>query len=414
MNRLKEYLQHRIRYSLINLVNLVMLSTACGTDLQTIDLEPPVALALGSGGGSGLCSAVLQEIFSFLSSQSSSSASGFSSPASPSPSVDYAITGRKNTTIKTSNHSSYMRSRIAKEHNANRVTMSMVLVKGKYVFDLLNPSPSSSSSSETNRPHIIRKHNRMNLMNITFIDLLNLLDFERIVGLLLGRRAGIFETLRNMKISVPVSTSASSMNRSRGRASTSLTANKIDLIASHATWNPGSSTSNMKNKNFVRENVEADYGYSSPLGHVNEEIGGDELENEEIIRDDIDNYNPTNTALSSTTSGVTSDDTASSLLISFHVSYGSIVAKKRNHLTFRFVCPCGDNWYEPGYDMNILAETIACLPNSPPSSVQAVSPLTMLLTVWFPFLLSLLFHFLLLSFTFSYTLSFSFANRIIV
>jgi hypothetical protein len=385
MNRLKEYLQHRIRYSLINLVNLVMLSTACGTDLQTIDLEPPVALALGSGGGSGLCSAVLQEIFSFLSSQSSSSsASGFSSPTSPSPSVDYAITGRKNTTIKTSNHSSYMRSRIAKEHNANRVTMSMVLVKGKYVFDLLNPSP-SSSSSETNRPHIIRKHNRMNLMNITFIDLLNLLDFERIVGLLLGRRAGIFETLRNMKIPVPVSTSASSMNRSKGRATTSSASNKIDLIASHATWNPGSSTSNMKNKNFVRENVEADYGYSSPLGHINGEIGGDELENEEIIRDDIDHYNPTNTALSSTTSGGTSDDTASSLLISFHVSYGSIMAKKRNHLTFRFVCPCGDNWYEPGYDMNILAETIACLPNSPPSSVQAISPLTMLLTVWFPF-----------------------------
>jgi hypothetical protein len=408
MNRLKEYLQHRIRYSLINLINLVMLSTACGTDLQTIDLEPPVALALGSGGGSGLCSAVLQEIFSFLSSQSTSSASGFASPTSPSPSVDYAITGRKNTTIKTSNHSSYMRSRIAKEHNANRVTMSMVLVKGKYVFDLLNPSP---SSSEMNRPHIIRKHNRMNLMNITFIDLLNLLDFERIVGLLLGRRAGIFETLRNMKIPVPVSNyAASSMNRSKGRATS--TANKIDLIASHATWNPGSSTSNMKNKNFVRENVEADYGYSSPLGHVNGEMGGgDELENEEIIRDDIDNYNPTNTALSSTTSGGTSDDTASSLLISFHVSYGSIMAKKRNHLTFRFVCPCGDNWYEPGYDMNILAETIACLPNSPPSSVQAISPLTMLLTVWFPFFA---FSFLTSLFLFLLYSVFSFANRIIV
>jgi hypothetical protein len=232
---------------------------------------------------------------------------------------------------QTAANQNFMTTRLLQEHQANHVTMSIVLVKGHQVFDLLSQSflnqstedyLAGYSANDPNRPRITRKNGRMVLANVTLVDLMNILDYERIVGLLLGRRAGIFEALNNL-------------NKHVVRNQTN------QFLSNYATWNtkaviPG--TANLANSRSRNQHVnagddihfhDANPNFEVNFNHPDGGEGPGMFPGEETLFDE-DHFK------------------TSTLMISFNVSYGSVLAKKKNYLNFRLVCPCGDSWNEPG------------------------------------------------------------------
>jgi hypothetical protein len=345
--RLKDYLKYRIRYSLTNFINQVIMCTSCAevNTANEMDLEPPVALALGTGGGTGLCSAILNEIFNFLhkskkgwipkTPNSSTSSTSFSSSKRGGGGNTYAP--------------SYVSTQVVQEHEENRITMSMALIKGKIIMDLLNPS-SATLSNQARKPRIVAKNGRMHLANVTQVDLLNVLDFERIIGLLLGRRVGLYEALKNMEKSVvaKIPFQIPKTNKEKKQA---------HALNAFATWNPHNNrnTSGGLGGNTTTYPQQQSSAHNSPNRSGNYEVNfhqpveehnflsnndEDDDEGTEVIDDDGD-------VITHEKDAILQEHTPS-LLISFNVSYGSILQKKRNNVTFRLICPCGDTWFQPG------------------------------------------------------------------
>ncbi len=312
MDRFYAYVRTRTRQAITNATNLVVLCTGCG-ETKPGELEPPVTLALGSGGGTGVTSCILEELFRFLS-PSGTAPNGSVYPLSM---LDESTGGR---TLKTAQHTSFVACRMNTQSMTSRVTLSAVLTKGFQMFDLLNQSvlqqiQDTSVGGNLNsivHPSIVQRGGNgqgdgpMALMNATMIDLKNPYDFERIVGLLLGRRVGIFEALQ----SINNKTNASRGGTVRGSPhrptvphstpgftpSGSIAA---DVLQSHATWNT------------AHWDASQHYDYDPAV------------------------YGSDNTFITS------------NLMISITVTYG-IAKFKKNHLTIRVVCPCGDTWAQPG------------------------------------------------------------------
>jgi hypothetical protein len=346
--RLKDYLKYRIRYSLTNFINQVIMCTSCAevNTANEMDLEPPVALALGTGGGTGLCSAILNEIFNFLHK----SKKGWipKTPNSSTSSISFSSSkrgGGGNTYAP-----SYVSTQVVQEHEENRITMSMALIKGKIIMDLLNPS-SATLSNQAKKPRIVAKNGRMHLANVTQVDLLNVLDFERIIGLLLGRRVGLYEALKNMEKSVvaKIPFQIPKTNKEKKQA---------HALNAFATWNPhnnrnasgglgGNTTtypqhSQQSSHNSPNRSGNYEVNFHQPVEEHNflNNTEDDDDEGTEVIDDDGD-------VITHEKDAILQEHTPS-LLISFNVSYGSILQKKRNNVTFRLICPCGDTWFQPG------------------------------------------------------------------
>lgn len=149
------------------------MATGCG-EAEKLEVEPPVTLVLGSAGGSGVVSAMLDEIFRYTSSTTPSGGrdrDGFST----STAADHAVAIASNQSR-----------RIA------RVTFSAVLVQGAKAVDLLSTTPGDSNGVAIKFDKASRQ---TALRGATWVDLQSTLDFERIVGLLLGRRTGMLEAL---------------------------------------------------------------------------------------------------------------------------------------------------------------------------------------------------------------------------
>lgn len=363
-DRLREYIKHRTKYSLTHVINQVYLCTSCG-EYSNIDLEPPVTLALGSGGGSGIGSAILQEVFRFIGADGNRPANAPIASIAASPYLGNNTLSSSSGKYKSSTAGSYVTTRLVQDHQANRVTMSVVLTNGQFLFDLLHPTAATNANdpfAASIAPQILRKStspHRVILSNVTQIDLLNIYDFERIIGLLLGRRAGIFETLRNMKQTVK--------HPSSFLANTARATLQSQLLNSHATWNAKTPANSAKKRRvgggssttIRQDDVEIDFGYNpnntsntsaSTTGrkgrrksqmdiHFDDEL--QPIEDDEVLPDEdfVNNAMDDERHVNMDTS---------SLLITFTVSYGSILAKRRNTVTFRLVCPCGDTWHDPG------------------------------------------------------------------
>ena len=71
------------------------------------------------------------------------------------------------------------------------------------------------------------------------------------------------------------------------------------------------------------------------------------------------------------------DSTEATMLISINVS--PLTAGKQSPIHFHFLCPYGDCWASPSQDLCLFAETLACFPHTPPSSVLKESLLTQML-----------------------------------
>lgn len=313
--KLSAYIRQRTRQALDMGTNVVYLCTSCGDVGDLNDggqLEAPVMLTLGAGGGSGIASSVLSEIFNYLSQYNAQVVSKPSYMSSNSP---YA--GTKPTRVC-------------------KVTMSAVVVSGQYIVDLLNTNTSNTKPPVIKRYGTSASSSFVALSGATLIELSSPMDYERIIGLLLGRRAGISHSLFTLRKMVAKQQQPQHTQRAQNslRSNRDFHGNLSTPLDSHASW---SSKSSMASENAAL------YG----------EDPNDAPENE----------------------------MASTLLLTFTASFGSAISKRNTNVTFRVLCPSGDHWYNPGLDMHMLQETICSLPHSPPPNVLSVSPLTMLLTV---------------------------------
>jgi hypothetical protein len=136
-------------------------------------LEPPMAMLLGDCGGQGLMSAVAEEIFSIKNK------SGYTA-------LQKTPTRR--------NHSD-------PQHPlelANTVLFTAVIVCDGVVVDLLGAPNRSGSSSKSQSQHrrckVSRRANgAYYIANVTRLQLKTAADYERVAGVLLGRRAALRE-----------------------------------------------------------------------------------------------------------------------------------------------------------------------------------------------------------------------------
>lgn len=120
--------------------NCVFICSGVGT---TNAIESSVTTALGTAGGTGVVAAIIEEIFAVAPSS---------------------------------------------------ISFSAVLVSGHTIVDLLSPvSGGGAGSGISKNPHILIKPTPT-LRHTTQISLSSRWDYERIVGLLLGRRGGLLET----------------------------------------------------------------------------------------------------------------------------------------------------------------------------------------------------------------------------
>jgi hypothetical protein len=329
---------------------MTFLCAGCGEGLMG-ELEPPVTLAVGTGGGTGVASQMLHEIFHYLSATTtyhpSSNASTYSGSTagssdlisgtmSPSP----ANRGHSSSSSMYANHtsSSFAAIKTNISSRTSRVTMSAVLVSGRHVVDLLtNPNTSNSNGNgkdgNAKRPMIRKLANSSHvaLANTTLIELSSQMDYERIIGLLLGRRSGIAHSLRTLysmmathskqDVSRMMSSSAGSTfgKSTRGTAIGHAVANAgiSTPLDPHATWSNRSNVSAFKQE--AAQSKQDGVLYDSQLTAIDDHV-------DESLETSF----------------------SSCLLLSFNVTIGATISKKGAQLAFRVICPSGENWHTPG------------------------------------------------------------------
>jgi hypothetical protein len=296
LQRLHTVLRTHTRHAILTGMNLTCIATGCG-ESNAQDVEPPVMLALGSAGGTGIVSALLEEIFRFTSSRP---VYGSERQLSSASLGDFAATN------------------LAAQRRLSRVCLSAVLVCRHRVLDLLN----SASSSESTPSIAVDSKQRAVLKSATWVDLQSAMDFERIVGLLLGRRTGLLEAMQQQQ-----------QQQQQQQAYSN----------PYATWDSASMAA----------------GSSATSQSSSRMLSADKL---------------------GTLGAVPVDEAPSTVLMVSVAVTCSMVSSKAQQLMFRVVCPCGQNWTQPGFDLNALAEVLSSLPHASPASILQASPLTALLT----------------------------------
>lgn len=212
--RLMVYSRLRTRQALLyHKPSLVFLTTVCGEDaniynrrhrntiIDSNTIEPPVAIVLGDNGDMGLISVVISEIFTTL-------------PHLQSKETQLANRFERKTI------SNAMKSKTnAKAHNdikANEPYVTMracVLLENNTIIDLL--CSNQDISAQVNRCSVDRqihnynqsgnkyptksgKYSKTVVVNATQIQLKKISDFDRIIGVIFGRRAAMNEFLARL------------------------------------------------------------------------------------------------------------------------------------------------------------------------------------------------------------------------
>jgi hypothetical protein len=181
---------------------------------------------------------------------------------------------------------------MALENKSPSVSLTAVLINGSTIVDMLS-NASQHSRAHQPQPRIQRRSGgEVVLSGVTTLDLSNVMDFERIIGLLLGRRTGINETIQSMQWAAEE------------------TGESLPL-STLATWTTPSLNPAMENWRRL------------------------ELLNEFS--------QPPKTSDSATRDVPSSSST---MMISFHIALGSTLFPKRM-VNVRVVCPCGKDWSLP-------------------------------------------------------------------
>ena len=255
--------------------NISINGNALATNTTTSSVEPPVAVVLGDSGGIGLVSTVVQEVFTTLPHLNMAS-KGYSKNAG-----GHVV----NTFPKKNKHAN-----AATNLDATRVMMqAVVLLDDSSVVDLL--CSNQNIDSRLNTCGVRKVQGKTVIVNATQIQLKKATDFERIVGVIFGRRTAMGAFLAALASSSAYQSSSASVSS-------------------------GSSPGGVRNSDG--EAVLLDHLASSPW----------------LI--------PNKTATLLITVSVYNNK-------SVYGSSSTYIASGRGKQTdFHFVCPCGQQWSTPG------------------------------------------------------------------
>jgi len=145
MSRMKTYVQQRTRKAILEGTNITFIGFACG--LSNNPMEPPLAILLGASGGSGVASMVINELFN---------------------------TNSQSLNIPSSSLS---------------ISMSATLFSDGQIVDLLNSSSGNTRNADTQCKVQKYKNGQYYLADATQVNLTSSNDYDRIVGVILGRRS---------------------------------------------------------------------------------------------------------------------------------------------------------------------------------------------------------------------------------
>lgn len=186
--RLSFFARQRARKALECGHNLAFLSLACG-DANAHDqsrVEPPVSLLMGSGGGTGLISSAIDEIFRFVK------------PLTMSMQDSHHLYPGG---LPTSSPSAFIASKVAFEQVKSRVTMSAVILsEGGAVYDLLSTSAGPAAVGGTAHLKRRKSDGRVTLCDVSRLQLQATADFDRVMGLLLGKRTALQSVLQTFQL----------------------------------------------------------------------------------------------------------------------------------------------------------------------------------------------------------------------
>jgi hypothetical protein len=177
-----------------------------------------MSLILGDSGGQGLISSTLDEIFKYKTKHLGSNPN----PLPPPPHRFY--TGSTGTPTRRRNQEiTHFSSPLSNDY----VLFSAVIICEQQVIDLLSSSSSSSHKAPSSSSHLHhsskstkisqQSNGTYHISHVTKLQLRSVADFERIAGVLLGRRAALRE-LTSLLFQMNVSSSSSSSNLSPAEA----------------------------------------------------------------------------------------------------------------------------------------------------------------------------------------------------
>ena len=325
-------------------------------------LEPPVSLLLGSGGGTGLISAAVEEIFRYVQPAASMhSELGRSYP--PSDYLRNAATGpMRSLAVK-----------VAYQQMTTRVVLSAVIFTEQgHIFDMLSPasSPSSnhgpssatsSSPSSASLPYVgFRKGRgrRPQLCNVARVELSTAADFDRVMGMLLGRRAAIEATCDPPSLAAAAAAAAAAEVSGMGaRGATGIASSYFESWAGGAGRGGGGGVDvplvealaaayPWVTSSRVPANKQPAQGYYDPQqGWHRRDLGSSGASWGCMSAQAQSHAQRREGREREEERGGTA--AAATMLLTVSVSGGGIT-KAHNVAEFHFVAPCGKNWEQPG------------------------------------------------------------------
>lgn len=326
---------------------------------RTTVLEPSVALAVGASGGTGIIDCVLGRIFKFIRPAAAAAAATCNG-------ADGSTTTFEKPPLKSASNgrSPFLAVQLEREAQQTRVALSAVILSdGFHVTDLLAPSAAGGGNSSVGiRRH--RDNNRISVQNMARVSLKDPRDFDRIIGVVLGKRAATNETIDMLLYSImgaSGSGGSGSMNGVQRETARSI----VQHIYSSSPWSVRmtSETSSTESKNSSRyyqrfddDGVEEEDPY---MGQTGGGFSSSRISSTET---------PSQTLLLSLT-----------ISTSVGVGRSSSSTRKGKNQTFSFVCPCGPAWGKPSRDLGVFAGAVSALPHEPPPSVARSSVLSALL-----------------------------------
>jgi len=172
-SHLETYIRHRTKRALLAGKGITTIALACGEETKGI-LEPPVALVLGEGGGQGMAGAIVEEVFEYMFP---------------------ATAARHQSTSSKTSEGGVANSKLAHEQGASRVSMSAVVVCDGHITDLLGPRQCEGKGGFACRLQRHTSSGKIYIANAANVQIKGLADYERLVGVLLGRRAAVKELI---------------------------------------------------------------------------------------------------------------------------------------------------------------------------------------------------------------------------
>jgi len=273
-------------------------------------IEPPVSLLVGGEGGTGLISIVLDEVFRYikpLTSQLRSDPSRYLESHHHHRHTHVVSSNKKRSTSlsSSSSSSSFIGLQNTYEQFTTKVILSAVIVSDGEMYDLLDTS-SKESNGQQKRDDVIKNKiavrkrksdGKYMLFNASKVQLQSTADFDRMIGLLLGRRSAMSRLAHT-------------------------------LLQKHS----------------VNNNIN-----NSTAFQLIEEIDPWVLNTSSLLRNGSQPPFDTTTLSSSQASFDQAPNTSSSDSMFISISAcGGGVSKSKPTVDFNFVCPCGKNWSMPG------------------------------------------------------------------